>query len=104
MIFPGQESRRFAVALFEGEGSIGEQPKGVFRLSQTEQQYLVLTGSGETVHDDYRVRAEGRLAVIRFTQRRPVRAWVVEGSKLVANEENLLTADHPVTREIAVDF
>ena len=98
------DGARFAVALFEGEGSIREEPRGVFRLGQGDEQYLVLTGSQEVASDGYRIRTEGRLALVRFAQRRPVRAWVVEGSKLVVNEQSLLAADRPVTKEIAVDF
>lgn len=100
----GADGARFAVALFEGEGSIREEPTGVFRLVQGDQQYLVLTGPQEAASDGYRIRAEGRLAVIRFVQRRPVRAMVVEASKLVVNDHSLLAADRPVTKEIAVDF
>ncbi len=95
---------RFAVALFEGDGSVTEEPRGVFRLSGKDRQHVVLTGPQETVSGGYRIRTEGRLAVIRFAQRRPVRAWVVDATKLAVDEYHLLSADHPVTREIAVDF
>lgn len=94
----------FAVALFEREGNIQEEPTGVFRLRHGDYEDLILSGSLETVHDDCRIRAEGRLAVVRFAGRRPVRAWVVEGAKLEINRRSLLTTDHPVTREIAVDL
>ena len=97
----GADGARFAVALFEGEGSIEEQSRGVFRLGQAAEPYAVLTGDQEVVFDDCRIRAEGRLAVVRFAQHKPARAWVVEGSKLVLNGQHLLTADHPVTTEIA---
>ena len=98
------DSAQFAVALFEGEGSIREEPKGVFRLGGAAEQYLVFTGSREAVHEDCRIEAEGRFTVLRFARRRPAQAWVVEGTKLVIDERSLLAADHPATKEIAVDF
>ena len=97
------DGARFAIALFEGEGTAGENPSGVFRLRQGNQQYIVLTGSQETDHDGHRIRSEGRLAVIHFTRHRPARAWVVEGDKLTIDGRNLLSVDHSVTKEIAVD-
>jgi len=94
----------FAVALFEGEGNIREGPKGVFRLCQENEEYTVFTGHQETASDDCRIRAEVRLAVVRFVDRRPVRAWVVEGTKLSIGDRDLLATDCPVTKEIAVEF
>jgi hypothetical protein len=90
----------FAVALFEGKGEISEEPEGVYRLSQGDRQYVVLVGRREAISDDCRITAEGRLAVVRFDRQRPVRAWVVEGRKLVVNGQNLVSADCPVTKEI----
>jgi hypothetical protein len=95
---------RFAVALFEGDGDIREEPTGVFRLSGPEEQYLVLSGSQEAICDDHRIQAEGRLTVIRFAQRRPARAWVVEGTKLAVNQQTLMAADQPATKEIGVEL
>jgi hypothetical protein len=98
------DGARFAVALFDGDGTIHEGPNGVFRLSGPDQQYLMLTGSQKAVHDDHRIQTKGRLAVVCFAQRRPTRAWVVQGTKLVLDEHDLLTGDQPVTKEIAVEF
>jgi len=98
------DGARFAVALFEGKGAVTEKPKGVFRLRQKDQRYVVLIGRQEAVCDDCQITSEGRLAVVQFSDNRPVRAWVVEGSKLVVNGQNLLAVDCPVTREITVSL
>ena len=100
----GTDGARFAVALLEEDGTVHEEPNGVFRLSGPDEEYVVLTGSQQAVHDDYRIQAEGRLTVLRFAQRRPTRAWVVDGTKLVVDKHSLIAADHPATKEIAVEF
>jgi len=96
------DSARFAVAVFEGEGDISKEPEGVFRLSQGDERYVVLAGRQEAVSNDRQILAEARLAVVRFDRRRPVRAWVVEGVKLVVNDESLFATDRPVTKEIVI--
>ena len=98
------EGARFTVALFEGSGSIREEPEGVFRLGQGDRQYVVLCGDREAILNDKRISAEGRLAVILFVAGRPVRAWVVEGRKPMISGRDLLTAGQPVTKEMAVEF
>ena len=95
------EGSRFAVALFEGDGSIKETSRDVFRLSQGDERYVVVGGSQETVCDNDRIQSQGRLAVVRFVERRPVMAWVVDGTTLTVNGQDLLDVDRPVTREIA---
>lgn len=98
------DGARFAVGLFEGEGTVREEPSGVFHLGQGNERYVVLTGTRESIHDDYRIKGKGRLTVIRFVDGRPIQAWVVEGTELVLNDQSLLGADSPVTREMAVDL
>jgi hypothetical protein len=98
------DGARFAMALFGGEGSIREESNGVFRLCGPDDQYLVLSGSQEAVHDEHGIQAEGRLTVLRFAERRPTRAWIVEGTELVIDRQTLFTGDQPATKEIAIDF
>lgn len=92
------QGARFAVALFEGQGTIREEPPGVFRLVQRNEQYVVLAGSGQTVHLGCPVAAEGRLAVIEFAGGKPTHAWIVNGRRLTVNGRDLLSTDQPLTR------
>lgn len=92
----------FAVAVYEGEGSIRAGRDGVYRLSQGNDQYVVLAGHQDVVMDGVRIKAEGRLAVARLADRRMVEAWVVEGTKLSTNDQDMIATDCPVTKHITV--
>ncbi len=96
----GPEGADFVVALFEGAGTIGEEPHDIFRLAQGNRQYLVLCGNQEIVAGDARISTEGRLAVIEYVEARPRRIWVVEATRLAINDQEILAAKQPVSRSI----
>jgi hypothetical protein len=71
---------------------------------QENQQYLVIDGAQETAAGGFKIKADGRLVVVRFASGRPVGAWVVEGTTLAVDQRNVLSADQPVTVDIALEF
>jgi D-arabinose 5-phosphate isomerase GutQ len=77
----------FAAALFEEDGTVRRET-GAYRLVQGEREYVVLPGGEQHTVEGGGVRARARLTVLEKRAGKPVRAWVVAGTRLtVAGRE-----------------
>ncbi|MGD9495485.1 MAG: heparinase II/III family protein [Armatimonadota bacterium] len=96
----GPDGARFAVALFEGDGSIKPLGDGAFALSRGDRRWIVLFGD-----EGRRVEAEGvaaiaRCACVEMRDGAATRAWVFAGTRLTVRARQWLASEEPVTREL----
>lgn len=93
----------FAVAICGGHGAIRAERDGVYHLSRDADEYVVLAGHREFDQDDFRIKSDGQLAVVRSVDRRMAEAWVVEATKLSIDDRDLIATDRSVTKRITVN-
>ncbi len=96
----GPDGARFAVALFEGDGTIEPLGDAAFALTRGGRRWMVLFGD-----EGRRVEAEGvgaiaRCACVEFAGDEPTRAWIFEGTRLSIGDRRWLASQEAVTREL----